>query len=169
MVKKHIKRIVEKGDKDIEKIVTKPGKYVDDFAGSKHGRSLGAWAFIIGFVIALIAGIVAGLSAANLIDLDFDVNAQTGLLTVIGLVVGLVNVKMENQLKFLVASIAIILTPSGFSALGLVQMNSVQAVGQVSAGIAAFLTALTGSLAVFVAPAAVIVAIKAMYSTARGE
>jgi len=80
------------------------------------------------------------------------------VLVLLGLIVGVVNVSSSETVLFLVCTMAIMITPSGFGALSVIPGMSV---------IAAFLSALTGMLAVFVAPAAVIVALKGIYSTAR--
>ena len=154
---------IESGDDKIEGIVTKPGKYVDKFAGSKQGKNIGAWAFMIGFLVALIVGVVSGLNATGAINLDMGINSMmTGILVAIGIIIGLVNVSVKESMKFMTASIVIIVAPVGFGA-----MNVIDVMGVVN-GLSAFLAALTGSMAIFVAPAAIIVALKAIYSTARG-
>ena len=158
---KVVKDTLEKGDDLIEGTVSKySGKqHVDRFAKSKTGKNVGSWAFIIGFVIALAAGIVAGLNAMSPGMVHMDVTSlMMGVLVFIGVIVGIVNVSSSETIVFLVCAMAIMLTPSGFGAL-----NALPGMGV----IAAFLSALTGMMAVFVAPAAIIVALKGIYSTAR--
>jgi hypothetical protein len=104
----------------------------------KGGKGIGWWAFAAGLVLAVIFGYSGN---ANLI----------WLLVLLGLVVGFLNVTEKEAVTFLVASIALI-----------------------SAGSAANLTVLWGplggilsSVVAFVSPAAIVVAIKAIYETAQ--
>lgn len=104
----------------------------------KGGKGLGWWAFAVGLVLAVIFGYSGNIGLI-------------WLLVLLGLVVGFLNVTEKEATTFLIAAIALI-----------------------SAGSAANLTVLWGplggilsSVVVFVAPAAVIVAIKAIYETAR--
>lgn len=159
MAKKIAKGIMAKGDDEIEGIVTRPGKAIGKMATSETGKNIGGWAFIIGFVIALIAGSIAGINAVAPGTVSMDLTSlMIGILVVIGIIVGLVNVSQSEVLLFLVSAMALIVTPTGFSAL-----NAIPGMGMV----AAFLTGLTTMIAIFVAPAAVIVALKTIYATAR--
>ncbi len=158
MVKKVVSDVMERGDDQVEAIVTKPGEYVDKFAKSKHGKNIGSWAFIIGFIIAVLAGLVAAANAAKLATIDMTVTSMlTGILVLIGVIVGLVNISGKESVSFLVAAIAIMSGSAGFSALASLNLGVV----------AAFLNGLVGMIAVFVAPAAIIVALRVIYSTAR--
>ncbi len=161
------KGFMESGDERIEGIVTKPGAYVGKFAKSKTGKNIGSWAFIIGFVIALIAGIIAGLNATGAMNIGFGMNAMLiGILVLIGVIVGLVNISGGESLAFLIAAIAIMVSPAGFSAMS-AAAGGVMGLTNIMAAMAAFLAALTSTIAIFVAPAAIIVALKAIYKTAR--
>ncbi len=161
MVKKVASDVMERGDDQVEDLVTKPGEYVDKFAKSKHGKNIGSWAFIIGFVIAMIAGLIAGIQAIDptfMMNVDI-VGSTAGLLVVIGLIVGLVNVSGKESISFLIAAIAMSSAPAAFGAM-------MQALPQASV-VLQFLGSLTGAIAAFVAPAAVVVALKVIYSTGR--
>lgn len=161
------KSFAESGDERIEGIVTKPGAYVNKFAKSKSGKNIGSWAFIIGFVIALIAGIIAGLNATGAVNIGFGMNAMLiGLLVLIGVVVGLVNISSGESMTFLVAAVAIMVSPAGFSAMASAA-GGVMGLTNILGAVAGFLSALTSTIAIFVAPAAIIVALKAIYKTAR--
>jgi len=167
MVKKLAGDLLESGDDQVEALVTKPGQYVDKFAKSKHGKNIGSWAFIIGFVIAVIAGLIAGIQVVSpsfMAGTDI-IGASTGLLVIIGVIVGLVNVSGKESVSFLIAAIAITVAPTGFSAMA--RATSIVGVGTGLSMIASFLTKLSGAIAVFVAPAAIIVALKVLYSTGR--
>lgn len=167
MAKKVATSVAKKGDERFEDIVTKPGVVVNKFASSEHGKTIGAWAFMAGFFIALIAGFLAGLSATGLMDVQGLDSLIIGVLVLIGLIVGIVNISTKESSNFLIAAIALVVTPIGFSALSNVSMG----VGALAVGlnvVADFLAAMTGAIAIFVAPAALIVALKQIYSTARG-
>ncbi len=105
---------------------------------AKKGKGIGWWAFAVGLVLAVIFGYSGSLGLI-------------WLLVLLGLVVGFLNISEKEAVTFLVASIALI-----------------------SAGSAANLTILwgplggiLGSVVAFVAPAAIVVAIKAIYETAK--
>jgi hypothetical protein len=159
MAKAIVNKVMAKGDDKIESYVTRPGKTISKMTSSETGKNIGGWAFMIGFIIALIAGIIAGVNAVAPGTVPIDLTSlMIGILVVIGIIVGMVNISQNEVLLFLVSAMALIVTPTGFSAL-----NAIPGMGAV----AAFLTGLTTMIAIFVAPAAVIVAVKAIYATAR--
>ncbi len=100
---------------------------------------IGKWAFIVGLILAVIAGLVT-VSYAALI------------LAVLGLIVGFLNVTEAETTGFLIASIALMLTNASITVIGI-----------------AILTAIFSNIAVFVAPAALVVAVKAVYGTAASK
>lgn len=157
MVKKVLEDTLESGDDAIEGVIKKVN-VTDGFAKSKTGKQIGGWAFMIGFLIALIAGLVAAVNAIGLVDINLTITgAMTGLLVLIGVIVGLVNVSGRESVSFLVATIAIMSSSAGFGALASLNLGAV----------AIFLSTLVGMIAVFVAPAAIIVALRLIYRTAR--
>ncbi len=112
-------------------------------------ETLGEWAFLACVLIAVVAGLAVGASVTG-------VSGQTGnisaLLVVLGVVVGLTTVTEKETTAFLVASVALIVAGSvGFAAVPLI--------GPLISAIVAF-------IGVFVAPAAVIIAVKALYALA---
>jgi hypothetical protein len=112
-------------------------------------QQIGSYAFIVGVVIAIIAGVGAtGFlgTAAAWVPL---------LLVILGLIVGLLNITDKETEKFLISAVALIVV--GTTASGLTVIPSV---GVYFAGI-------VQQIAVFVAPAALIVALKAVYNLAR--
>ena len=110
---------------------------------------IGGWSFIGGLAIAVVAGVVIP-SEGWLI----------AVLGILGLIVGLLNVTAKEATPFLVAAIALVATTAGFS----------NVLATISTGtIAKIVMTILGNIAVFVAPAAVIVAIKAIYSLAKQE
>jgi hypothetical protein len=103
---------------------------------------IGEWAFILGVLLAILAGLFLGPEGW-----------VAALLVALGAVVGLLNVSERETTPFLVASVALLLAGSaGLETLPL---------------IGTFLAPILSNLVAFVAPAAVIVAIKAVYDLAR--
>jgi hypothetical protein len=97
----------------------------------------GAWAFTIGLVLAVILGFIP------------SVTWITALLVVLGLVVGFVNVTEKESTAFLIASTALVITASSLSEL--------PALGGI-------VTAILRNVVALVSPAAIIVALKAVWS-----
>lgn len=110
-------------------------------------KSIGAWAFIIGLVVAALIALV-GASATPTWALV--------LLAVLGIVVGFMNVTEKEVVPFLVASIAWLLAFQSLSAV-------VAGIPLVGAEISAFFALIT----VFIAPAAAIVAFKALFAAGK--
>jgi len=102
---------------------------------------LGHWAFIVGVLIAVIAGLVPAWQTATV----------TWILVILGLVVGLMNITAKETVEFLVATIALMLIGSA---------GAIPALGTIILSILANIVA-------FVAPAALVVALKAVYELAR--
>jgi len=100
------------------------------------GTSYGNWAFLVGLIIALVAGFV-------------NIPFYALILVLLGLVVGFLNVSVKETHGFLVATVALIV--AGSANLDLVWSG---------------LTAILGNIVIFVAPAALVVAIKALYEIA---
>jgi hypothetical protein len=115
----------------------------------KGGFKLGAWAFIIGLVLAIIIAVWSGLNKTA------TPPWAVILLAVLGIIVGLLNITGAEVQKFLVAAIAFLLS---FSSLGTVLKALVNWTG---------VDTFFYLLAVFIAPAAAIVAIKALFAIAK--
>ena len=111
--------------------------------GLGYGQ-IGHWAFLIGAAIAILGGLFTGV-----ID---DVVLLTSLF-VLGVIVGLLNVTIKETTGFLVASIALIL--AGVVNLGLIPVIGV------------YIRAMLSNIVVFVVPAAVIVALRAIWVLAK--
>ena len=114
-------------------------------------NDIGKWAFIIGAVLAVIMGIGVGLGQA------WGANAWLILLLVVlGLVVGFVNITAKEVQGFLIASIAVLVANTA----NLTAANTlVSSLGDILAGIIA-------NVVYIVAPAALIVALRAVYGFA---
>jgi hypothetical protein len=111
----------------------------------KEVNAIGPWAFIAGIVIALLAAFVTGMDSTILL-----------VLTVLGLIVGVLNVGDKEVLKFLVGTIAFIVAGS-----------SLNPIFALIPGIGAQLSTAMSYLVTFVSPAAAVVAIKAVYEVSK--
>lgn len=123
-------------------------------------KKIGSWLFLIGIVIAVIVGIAFAASA------DLQANYITELtagLAVLGFVVGILsflamgNITQEKVPTFLIAALILL----GISASGTL-FGELRIVGEYFANIAT-------TLAVFVAPAAGILAIRAIWDAGKTE
>lgn len=124
---------------------------------SEYGSKYGAWLFLLGVLLSLVVGVFASLDfvAENLPTLF-------GVLGLLGLIVGLLNVTAKESDSFLIATIALMLTVSTLTpvlALVLKVSSSLQPFTEAVGG-------LLGALGVFVAPAALIVGLRSIYHLA---
>lgn len=104
---------------------------------------VGHYSFLAGIALAIIAGIATDLIAANIVVM---------VLVILGLIVGFLNVTAKETTEFLIATVALMLAGSA-------ELTIIPAVG-------GYLAAILGNIVVFVAPAALIVALKAVKSLA---
>lgn len=105
---------------------------------------IGEWAFLAGLLLALVLGIFQQALAAE---------TATLILVVLGIVVGLFNIAQKETHDFLLVAVALLV--AGAAGLGTLP------------GVGTYLSAILKNIASFVAPAAVIVAVKAVYGLAR--
>ena len=105
----------------------------------------GNWAFIIGVVLAIIMGIFEGFVAGY-------TEIITYIMIVLGLVVGFFNIGHKEAVNFLIAAIALL-------AVGGAGLEMLPVIGS-------YVGAVLTQIAVFVAPAAILVALKAVYDLA---
>ena len=106
---------------------------------------IGKWAFIIGVIIAALAGIVPDLIDIGIIGL---------ILVILGLVVGFLNISDKESGDFLIAAIALLVV----GAAGLV---AIPAIGE------KYLVPILTNIVAFVAPATLVVSLKAVYVLAK--
>ncbi len=114
------------------------------------GNKMGSYAFLAGAIIALVAGLFSGMVAglAGWILL---------VLIVLGLVVGVLNVSDKEISQFLLAAAALMLVGSA----------KLTVIDSVLPSVGTILDKVVANLVVFVAPAALIVALKAIYGLAK--
>ena len=106
---------------------------------AKH-TTTGHWAFILGVLLAIIAGLVPQLQTSTI----------TWILVLLGLIVGFLNVTISETQEFLIAAIALLLISS---------TGALPVLGTIIA-------VMLSNIVAFVAPAALIVALKAVYDLA---
>ena len=109
---------------------------------------LGAWAFLIGIILAVAAGIFSGLRNNSWV---------LGVLAVLGLVVGIFVSEKESK-TFLLAAVALVVV--SFAGIqGIVLDAAIRGVA-----IGKMISAVLGALLVMFVPAAIIVALKTVFS-----
>ena len=115
-------------------------------------QKIGGWAFIVGIVVSLLAGIaqtaMGTIPGAAFIPL---------VLVILGLIVGFLNIEDKDVTSFLVASFTFL--AMAVSAAGL----------SIIPGIGQYLVAIVNDIAVFVAPAAFVVALRAIVKLAGSQ
>ena len=99
-------------------------------------EKIGGWAFLIGLIIAILVGLFSSTSTAIV-----------AILVVLGLIIGFLNITDKETVPFLIASIALL--AAGSANLGVLWAN----LGNV-----------LENISIFVAPAAIIVAFKTIYT-----
>ena len=109
---------------------------------------IGELAFLVLLVIAIVAGLFLAPNSSW-------AGVVTSVLVVLGIIVGLLNITESETTPFLVAAIALLLT-------GSVGFQAIPAVGGI-------LNAIVANIGVAVAPAAIVVAIKAIYGLASTQ
>jgi len=121
----------------------------------KTGK-MGEWAYLVSVVVAVLAGIAAaaGFGASSWVAV---------LLVILGAVVGLLNISEKETTSFLVATIALVVASAGASASGATGLFGVL---NVVPGLGTLVNAIVANIAIFAAPAAIIVAVKAVMNLA---
>jgi hypothetical protein len=108
-------------------------------------HKVGHWAFIAGVGLALFGGILQSY-------LPYDMRWGTWVLIVLGLAVGIMNITARETQEFLVASVALVIAASSATAAVNLHLVVIQMLGNVVA---------------FVFPAALVVALKAIWGLAQ--
>ncbi len=110
---------------------------------------IGFWAFIVGLIIAVVVGIMAALGMATAF-----MPAVIIILIILGLIIGFLNITAKEIVLFLVATIALIVVGGVFAPLK-------------TFGIGAMLDSILALIATLMAPAAIVAAIKALWSVGK--
>lgn len=104
---------------------------------------IGEWAFLAGVIIALLVGLFTGAGATG---------TTATILVALGAIVGLINITEKQTTGYLVAAIALLI--AGSAGLGTLPFGT-----QISA--------MLSNIVLFVAPAAVIVALKTVVTLGK--
>ena len=112
------------------------------------GKKIGEWAFIVGVLIAIVVGLFSKISESTGGYLVL-------LLVVLGLIVGLLNITEKEMTPFLIASAVLLITGTTKDTLAIIPT------------IGPYLEGIVKNIAVFVTPAAIVVALKAIQSLAK--
>lgn len=120
-------------------------------------NTLGAWAFLIGVILAVIIGLSASFISIPLVT---KYNAQIyGILFVLGLIVGSMNITSKDSITFMLAS-AILVIVSKFGMEGVTgSLIGIQ--------IGDMMTSIFGALLAIFVPATIVVALKSVFSIAK--
>lgn len=118
-------------------------------------RKIGHYAFLVGVLLAFVLALFSTKLGNE------TTSALLLLLIVLGIIVGFLNITSKEMTEFLIAAIALIVMGSISTAFVVVD-NYV-------AGLGTILDAVLSYIAIFVAPAALIVSIKAIIELAEKE
>jgi hypothetical protein len=108
---------------------------------------IGFGAFIIGFILAVIAGIISA----------YNGNQYTAILVILiilGVLIGLLNITAKETMLFLLATVSLIVAGGVFGPLTLLSLGK-------------YLDHILGYVAALMAPAAVVVAVKALWNVSK--
>jgi hypothetical protein len=114
-------------------------------------ETIGRWAFIAGIIIAILAGIAAAVGGGmgGWVPL---------VMLILGIIVGLTTITEKETTPFLVAAIALLVANASGAFL---------VVNEVLPGVGTGIDRILVTLAAFVAPAAIIMSVKAIYNIGR--
>lgn len=110
---------------------------------------LGSWTFIGGLTIAIIVGITSATDAA-----------LAWIIALLGLIVGLINIRRKETQLFLIGTIAFMITANSL-------LNVIPSVFEPTYVGRAMMLRIINNILTFVAPAAAIVSLKALYELAK--
>ena len=120
-------------------------------------NTIGAWAFLVGVILSVVIGLATTLIPIPVIS---DYSAQIyGILVLLGLLVGFMNVSGKESQTFLIAG-AILVIVSGFG------MDAVRG-SLIGIGIGDVVTSIFAALLALFVPATIIVALKTVFSIAK--
>ncbi|MDP2925596.1 MAG: hypothetical protein Q8N99_04450 [Nanoarchaeota archaeon] len=122
---------------------------------AKKGKTLGAWAFLVGVLVALILGILTGLSTEMGIP-DWTV----WILVLAGILIGVLNVSEVESKNFLLAALALVIVASQAGEMLKTSLSQVKYLGPMLSNTLIYL------LVLFV-PTTIIVALKSVFNIAK--
>lgn len=120
-------------------------------------QAIGGYAFLIGIALAVILALV-GVLMPGVIDASLSAILML-VVVILGLVVGILNIKDKNITNFLIATIAVALV--GNTAGGLIVLD------QVISPLGTLLAAVVMNIVALAAPAALVVGLKQVWALAK--
>jgi len=118
------------------------------------------WAFAACVIIAIIMGLVVGYMFYNGNSIDTTNAYVTLVLLILGLIVGLINITSKEVTPFLIAAIALIVAAAA---------NVWNPLGTIHELLSDWARFILNYIVAFVAPAAVIIAIRAVFSMEKAK
>ena len=104
---------------------------------------IGVWSFIIGLILAVVAGLLWPANSTIIV-----------VLVILGIIIGLLNITAKEFTLFLLATIALVVVGNVFAPLTALSLG--EKLGNI-----------LGYIAILVAPAAIIAAIKALWAVGK--
>lgn len=136
---------------------------ITNFRGSKmEMETIAEYAFMAVVFIAIIAGLAYGYNEWDYWEHGaalWDTGWIMLVLVILGIIVGLVSITARETTPFLIASIALIVTGT--------MMEPFNAINKVAAPLGYMATWIVTFIATFAAPAAVIIAVRAVFAIAK--
>ena len=129
-------------------------------------KKVGRWLFLIGICVALVVGLIFGVAEATKYTLTNEVTTALGILTaVLGFIVGVLSffalgaITHDRIPTFLIASLILV-------GLG-IAVSSTTWIFQNFGWFAPFFKNITQYLAIFVAPAAIILVVRSLWDSTK--
>jgi hypothetical protein len=113
----------------------------------------GAWGFLVGIILALAVGILS----ASLGELSGYI---LGILVILGLMVGFINVSPKDQNAFLVTAVSLVI-------VSFAGAEGISGIEFLNIGIGNMVSSTLGALLVMLVPATIVVAIKSLFSISQ--
>jgi hypothetical protein len=131
-------------------------------------KKIGSWLFLIGILIALILGVVIGaLGGFN--NVTWDTTPLAALLAILGFIIGILSffalgtITQERIPSFLIGTLALVII-----GVATTTWLSTWNFGSYT-GLVPFFTSITTCMTIFTAPAAGLLAIRAIWDAGKGE
>lgn len=131
-------------------------------------KKLGSWLFLIGILVALVLGVVIG-AYGGFSKVNWDTTPVTAILAVLGFVIGILSffalgtITEDKVPSFLIGTLALVI----LGATTTFWMNT-WTFGNYT-DLVPFFTSITTCMAIFAAPAAGLLAIRAIWDAGKGE
>jgi|GEM_PF-942399 len=119
----------------------------------------GDLAFLVGIALALVVGVLSGFLPESMPVI------LMGMLGVLGLAVGIMNIRKKETNSFLIAAIAFLTVSMSLSNV----LELFKRISEVGMDVEVAVTGFISALVAFIAPATFVVALKAIYNIAEKE